>query len=192
MKYRCNTSSSTAGFSLLEMLAIAVIIGILAAIAAPGWVSFMNQRRAASGSDQLAQLFRKTQNDAQRLRRSRGIKFVPAASSSTGVPEIIVGTLTDSNSDGTLDDVVGEAFLLGEGQFSARTVELAAFDNNDNPVDFLVFEADGSLSLDPAATPQPITLRVSSPASGSSPAKRCIMVETLLGAISSGAGSECD
>ncbi|MEB3211066.1 MAG: type II secretion system protein [Leptolyngbyaceae bacterium] len=57
--------SPTTGFTLLEMLVVLAIIGIVVAIAAPGWVRFHNQRRLNTAQNQLYQAIRQAQHDAK-------------------------------------------------------------------------------------------------------------------------------
>lgn len=59
------------GFSLLEMLTVFAIVGIIAAIAVPGWASFRNTRRLNTAQDQIYQALRQAQFEAKR----RGVRW---------------------------------------------------------------------------------------------------------------------
>lgn len=61
--------SRAAGFSLLETLTVLMIIGILVAIAAGSWLSFLNTWRLNSGQDQVYQIMRMAQAKAKNERR---------------------------------------------------------------------------------------------------------------------------
>ncbi len=182
MKNRAFMKQSNAGFSLLEILAVMVILGILAALAAPGWLTFLSRQRATDAKNQVQQAIRTTQTEAKRLRRRRSIQFYPSATSAEGVPQV---ELNDS----------GIRETLGLGELDSGIIELTAVDDNGSPVPELIFRADGSLSVEDddygGAPPElPIMISIESPAGSNT--KRCIMIETLLGAIDSGKDADCN
>ena len=61
----------TAGFTLTEGLIVAVIIGLLVAIAAPSFFSFLQQRKINMARDTVYQALRVTQADAMQQHRDR-------------------------------------------------------------------------------------------------------------------------
>lgn len=77
MKYfrsRSSQSSDTSdGFTLIEVLVIVIIIGILSALAAPGWLAFVNNRRIGTVRSQAADAIRKAQTDAKTTQTSRAV-----------------------------------------------------------------------------------------------------------------------
>lgn len=70
-----NCQKSTAGFTLIEVLVVIIMAGILSAIAAPSWLSFMNRQRVNAAQDQAFQALRKAQANAIREKRTWEVSF---------------------------------------------------------------------------------------------------------------------
>lgn len=160
---------STSGMTILEAIVVVAILGILSAIAAPSWVAFANRQRANRATDQVLQAIRTTQSDAKRTRRTRTVEFNPNAD----VPEISASGVTSA---------------LGEGDLKPGTVALLVKDGGDNDLTEMSFESSGGLG----AVNLPVTITVAVPANVDNPAKRCVIVRSLLGATQKGTGAECE
>lgn len=175
---------SNAGFTLFEMLIVIVIAGILALIAAPGWLGFANNRRAEAGRDQVLQVIRQAQTRALQTRRVQVVDFVTTASPPelrvAGVAQPLGAQLPSAQQGRTSFGlaVVGNA---NTGCSPGATACLV-FDERGN-----VVTADG----EPPAEEQGIMkIVVTSPAGAG--ARRCVIVRTLLGAVQNGSGDECN
>jgi prepilin-type N-terminal cleavage/methylation domain-containing protein len=57
---------SSIGFTLLEVLFVMAVVGILAAIAAPSWLAFVNNQRLNSAQSQALSTLRLAQSNAKR------------------------------------------------------------------------------------------------------------------------------
>ncbi len=175
---------STAGFTLFEMLIVVVIAGILALIAAPGWLSFANNRRAEAGRDQVLQVIRQAQAKALQTRRVQVVDFFTTANPPemrvAGVPQSLGAQLPSAQQGRTSFGlaVVGSA----NTGCSAGATACIVFDERGN-----IITADG----DPPAEEQGIMKVVVTSPAGSG-AKRCVIVRTLLGAVQNGSGDECN
>lgn len=60
--------SSNKGFTVIEVLAVTLILGILAAIATPSWLAFIDARRLSAAQDQVYRAMREAQSNAKRDR----------------------------------------------------------------------------------------------------------------------------
>jgi type II secretory pathway pseudopilin PulG len=58
--------SSTAGYTLLELIIVGVLIGILGAIAAPSWLTFLNLQTLNTGQNQVYRAMQAAQSNAKR------------------------------------------------------------------------------------------------------------------------------
>jgi prepilin-type N-terminal cleavage/methylation domain-containing protein len=65
----------TAGFTLLEFIVVMAIIGILAAIVAPSWATFMNKQRVDAAENQALQAMREAQFKAKQEKQTWEASF---------------------------------------------------------------------------------------------------------------------
>jgi prepilin-type N-terminal cleavage/methylation domain-containing protein len=79
------SSPSTAGFTLLETIIVASIIGISAAIAAPSWLSFVNRQRLNTAQSQVYQAMQEVKSNAmhQKVTWQFSVREIPVNGKTT-------------------------------------------------------------------------------------------------------------
>lgn len=70
-----SANRSVTGFTLLELLVVIAIAAILAAIAAPGWLSFTNQRRVTVVNEEIYRSLQDAQREARRTKRNYSVSL---------------------------------------------------------------------------------------------------------------------
>jgi prepilin-type N-terminal cleavage/methylation domain-containing protein len=64
-----STKQKDKGFTIIELLVIMVIVGILAAIVAPGWLGFLNRQRLSAAQTQTTTVIREAQSRAKQQKK---------------------------------------------------------------------------------------------------------------------------
>lgn len=156
------------GFTILELLIIVILLGVLAAIAAPGWLGFINRQRVRTVNDRVFQSLRLAQSEAKRTKQSVKITFNPG--SATDPPTVrFEPPLATGGSEQKLD---------GGGEIKPGTIALVP-----TPLNSLTFDYQGNIIA--GTTPFYVTV---SPAGGGG--KQCAIVETLIGGMRTGEGND--
>lgn len=167
------STKGDAGFTLLELVVIVVLLGTLASIAAPGWLGFINRQRVRTVNDRVLQSLRSAQSEAKRTKSDRVITFIssdPPTATINAVPPLTtpLQTLTF--------DAGGE---IKQGQVRLTTKIAPA-----TPANSITFDYQGNLA--PGTTPFMVTVV---PAGGGT--NQCVIVETLLGGMRTAEGDGC-
>jgi prepilin-type N-terminal cleavage/methylation domain-containing protein len=210
-----------AGFTLLELLVVIILMGVIAAIAAPSWSLFMNQRRVNAANNVVLQSLQ----EAQSLARTRKVSYSVSFRVNDGVPEIAIYPTErpdPSNPNRTVDvdptdadfnnrwKSLGQDLAIKSGQ-----VLLGTNLNGENsgvpgspsypasttgPIPKITFDYMGTLpntSFPDNPKNDALIIEVAVPV-GNSPnqiiesTRRCVKVQTLLGSIQSGRIDECN
>lgn len=171
-QFRTQTpDSSTAGFTLLELLVVVIMVGVLAALVSPSWLSYMNRQRVNRARGDLAQIIRSAQSDAQQKNTTRIVRFSGAAGISAE-PAVQVNSSTG----------ITTGIKLSVGGNRNDSIRLTA-----NTQEF-IFNYKGEAAPGNSADFPYIVLVTSE----LTKTPTCIVVPTILGGIVQGNGDECD
>jgi len=184
---------SNAGFTLIEFLVVVIIIAVLSAIAAPGWLGFVSQRRVNAANETILRSIQQAQSEAKKTKQSYSISLVAPSGE---VPKIAVyqGSAPPAN-DSPLWKSVGEGIRPGQIWLGTNASNNIAGNNLDPaPDDYLnlrtpMITFDYMGTVPPKAAGSIIVVAVPAPGNSSNPVpqtRRCVEVTTLLGAIRGG------
>lgn len=167
-------NQSDAGLTLLEILVALVIVGVLAAIAAPGLIGFLNLQRLSAARGQALQAIREAQNRASSSQENWQISFW---NDSSNVAHWDVHPADECPTGGdTFNSVVQVGSPTNFNTDSGCTVD------STNPW-YVEFDYHGNVT--------PPLGRVTLTLNSGSSAKRCVIISTLLGATRTENDGDC-
>jgi prepilin-type N-terminal cleavage/methylation domain-containing protein len=198
LRYASGYTQQDAGFSLLELIVVMVMIGILGAIAAPSWLAFVNQQRVNKANDAVVGALQEAQREAKKKKLTYSVSF----ENQDNVPKLQIhqGTVPPSSDWKTL----GEGMEFQPGQVLLYT-NIAAYNTKNATGDIvestpgtgtITFDYMGVLARKPDGTDADTCLKVmvAAPKTGTTEAsalKRYVIVQTLLGGMRTAKDPAC-
>lgn len=158
-----------AGYTLIEMLAVIVIIAVLAAIAAPGWVAYATRQRMTAVESDLVQVFKQAQETAISQRRTVEVQIDEAAT----IPTVNVTFGGNTNTQ-----------ELGPNELRDGMITLEAAAGSDT----ISFDYQGAVRGQDANLPFVVNIE---PSNGNQ--RQCVIVASLLGSVKTANNdADCD
>ncbi|MGB3639554.1 MAG: type II secretion system protein [Rivularia sp. (in: cyanobacteria)] len=207
--YRTNRNTSSSGFTLLEVLVAIVIVGILSAIIGPSWLGFINIQHLNKANDNVFSALQEAQRQAKKTKRGYSVSFRKNNKNTNIVEYAIYPTkniFDEKDKDVDPDDVkiwkpLGEELGINPEKFLVAT---NLTDKNNAKGDkvkslsetkTIAFDYRGTLPL-PKDAEMPFKIVLATPnkpnSNKPSDAKRCVIVETLVGGIRTAKNEDCD
>jgi prepilin-type N-terminal cleavage/methylation domain-containing protein len=182
---RRSPSQHEGGYTLLELLVVVMLVGILAAIAGPGWLTFVNRQRINALRGEVYQTLQTAQSDAKKNKLSRTVTFSTFSNSKNDVPQVSING--------------GPLQQLGQGQIKkGQITEFKTYTTTTSGTKTtytittlpITFDYQGNVtttSSQNGASASPPYIVTLSGAGG----KRCVSVQTLLGGMRTANEKDC-
>ncbi len=189
-------SQSNAGFTMIEIAIVVLIVGILSAIMAPSWLAFLNQQRLSKANDSVLGAIQQAQREAKRTKLSYSISFISAQNL---VPQFVIYPANQTCSIPAVSDP--RWTNLGQGQFLLYTNIVPCTTTNTTPNQLdpsgaslaataktITFDYTGAL---PPVSVPPLKIVMAQAKPGNPPpptldptvVRRCVIVQTLIGGM---------
>lgn len=195
---------SEAGFTLLELTVIVIIIGVFSAIAAPAWDAFVTRQRIRTINNQVLRTLQTAQAEAKLRKQNLSVTFAYIEDDDLNDPPrytLHLPTTTIEDSDKRKELITGKAGIIEnwqdfgiEGEIPSNVIKLTMHNipvgqfSLDNAIPFTDQGAVDIDRLKQDGGDLPIAVIVSTPEDQS---KRCVIVQTLLGAMRTAEGNAC-
>ncbi|WP_375513042.1 Tfp pilus assembly protein FimT/FimU [uncultured Nostoc sp.] len=208
LRYASGYTQQDAGFSLLELIVVMVMIGILAAITVPSWFAFVNRQKVNKANDAVLAALQEAQRQAKNKKLSYTVSF-QKNTTTQNIEVAVYNTNAGSPTWKPLGADIGVSsnkLLLGANLSGENTVN-----STDSTVQYppsstptkITFDYMGALPTLPTpyfgtgTEPPGLKIVVAVPSSANSTlasrVKRCVIVKTLLGSMITAKGSpNCD
>ncbi|MCF2147371.1 prepilin-type N-terminal cleavage/methylation domain-containing protein [Desmonostoc muscorum LEGE 12446] len=200
LRYASRYVQKDAGFTLTEFLVVLLLFGILAAIAAPGWLAFVNRQRVNKANDAVLAALQ----DAQREAKNKKLSYSVSFKVEDNVPKFLIhqGAVTPTS------DVVWKSLsenmasnagqvLLYTNIATSNTKNATGIVGTAPGTGIITFDYMGALAHQSGGSEAdiiPLKVMVAVPKTGTtepSGLKRCVIVETLLGGMRTAKDSDC-
>lgn len=199
-RYISKSTQPDAGFSLIEIITVVLMIGILAAMALPSWSAFVNRQRVGKVNDTVLAAIQEAQQQAKQKKLSYSVSFKVVDS----IPKIAIHpdseTLSDSDSRW---QPLGKDVEVESGQIRLSTnissTSKNTAVNSISPVSStpqtITFDYMGTLPGEyfrelPSGSTEIPGLRIV--VANNNNLKRCVILKTLLGTTQTEKGEKCD
>jgi prepilin-type N-terminal cleavage/methylation domain-containing protein len=195
------------GFTLLEILVAVMIVGIFSAIAAPSWISFVNQRRLNAVNDAVLRELQSAQREAIKKKLSYSVSFKTENTAPGNVPKVAIhlGTVPACSVSNDHWKPLGADLEIKPGQIwmgtnlngkntTGPSVSVPPSMPSCTTPTTITFDEMSAL---PLGSSTGLKIVVAVPPSGNSTqpsnsTKRCVIVETLLGSMRTARGNDCN
>jgi len=172
--------SQTAGFTLVEMLVVVIMVGIMAAIMVPTWNAFATRQRLSTARDRASQYIRQVQSDARQSRIPRIVALDP----NSGSPRIASSPYT-LNTTPPAFSAFNNWTSLGEG-LTAGMIRMSVVDTTKASVKYVAFDGNGLITGTPDASVAPklpVYVTVADGKTSDSKSNRCVILDSLIGGL---------
>lgn len=193
-----NPPQKDAGFSMVELITVVLMIGILAAIALPNWYAFVSRQRVNKANDVVLAALQ----DAQRQAKQKKLTYSVSFRTNNSIPQIAINQGTTPSDWLDFGQDVGikpGQIVLGTNLAHVNTTSASVSYGSDyvsTAPQTISFSYLGTLTPKTNSNAPDAGLKVvlAVPRSGTTTAgvKRCVIVATLIGGIRTAKDTQCN
>ncbi|WP_414527627.1 Tfp pilus assembly protein FimT/FimU [Nodularia chucula] len=196
-----------AGFTMIEMIAVAIMIAVLAAISAPGWLGFINRQRVNKANGAILSALQQAHREAVRNKADYSVSFRNRTVNNQIITEFSVNRGATPNNWQNLTADLGLqpgkiALLTNMNGNNTNGALNPSYDFLTNNPQTITFDYLGSLpnaefgAEDGDGETPGLKIAVVIPNNGNAASpgdmKRCVIVKTLLGSMTTESDAQCN
>jgi len=178
------------GYTLIEVLVITIILGVLAAVAAPSWFGFLEKQKLNEAHGEIFRALQEGRQQATQQATSWQVSFREATVNGETVLQWRSEDEVDPDPDFFLNGITGGWNSLGSSIALDVTNTTLEADDTGNPTAWRTqFDYQGRALGDDGVYNGKVTITSDSLVPSE---KRCVIISTILGAMRQAKNSDCE